>query len=121
MLRKKCLRCHINSPSPNRLGDYRATGCAACHMIYANDGQTITGDKAIQQTQTANNEAKANDPKLKSDLSGLLSKRGYPMKHRLTTAIPTVQCVRCHSGNRVGTEYIGLFEHDFEKMYRSPR
>ncbi|MEN8191009.1 MAG: hypothetical protein ABFS19_14275 [Thermodesulfobacteriota bacterium] len=43
------------------------------------------------------------------------------MKHRMTTAIPTTQCVRCHSGNRVGTEYIGLFEHDFEKMYRSPR
>jgi len=121
MLRKKCLRCHINSPSPNRLGDFRATGCAACHMIYANDGQTITGDKAIQMAQKANNEAKENDPKLKSDLSGLISKRGYPMKHRLTTAIPTVQCVRCHSGNRVGTEYIGLFEHDFEKMYRSPR
>ncbi|HIP39873.1 MAG TPA: hypothetical protein EYG88_10930 [Desulfocapsa sulfexigens] len=121
MLRKKCLRCHINSPAPNRLGDYRATGCAACHMIYANDGQTITGDKAIQKTQTANNEAKAKDKKLKSDLSGLISKRGYPMKHRLTTAIPTTQCVRCHSGNRVGTEYIGLFEHDFEKMYRSPR
>ncbi|NOR11286.1 MAG: hypothetical protein GQ541_07335 [Desulfovibrionaceae bacterium] len=121
MLRKKCLRCHINSPAPNRLGDYRATGCAACHMIYANDGQTITGDKAIQKTQTANNEAKERDVKLKTDLSGLIAKRGYPMKHRLTTAIPTVQCVRCHSGNRVGTEYIGLFEHDYEKMYRSPR
>lgn len=121
MLRKKCLRCHINSPAPNRLGDFRATGCAACHMIYANDGQTMTGDKAILAAQKANNEAKANDPVLKTDLSGLLSKRGYPMKHRMTTAIPTVQCVRCHSGNRVGTEYIGLFEHDFEKMYRSPR
>ncbi len=121
MLRKKCLRCHINSPAPNRLGDYRATGCAACHMIYANDGQTMTGDKAIQETQKANNEAKAKDPRLKTDLSGLISKRGYPLKHRLTTAIPTTQCVRCHSGNRVGTEYIGLFEHDYEKMYRSPR
>lgn len=121
MLRKKCLRCHINSPAPNRLGDFRATGCAACHMIYANDGKTMTGDKAIQKTQKANLEARAKDPKLKMDLSGLISKRGYPMKHRLTTAIPTTQCVRCHSGNRVGTEYIGLFEHDYEKMYRTPR
>lgn len=121
MLRKKCLRCHINSPAPNRLGDFRATGCAACHMIYANTGQSVTGDKAIQKTQKANLEAKNKDPKLKMDLSGLISKRGYPLKHRLTTAIPTVQCVRCHSGNRVGTEYVGLFEHDYEKMYRSPR
>ncbi len=121
MLRKKCLRCHINSPAPNRLGDYRATGCAACHMIYQNTGETLTGDKAIQATQKKNMEEKAKDPKLMMDTSGLISKRGYPVKHRLTTAVPTVQCVRCHSGNRVGTEYIGLFEHDYEKMYRSPR
>jgi hypothetical protein len=121
MLRKKCLRCHINSPAPHRLGDYRATGCAACHMIYANDGQTMSGDKAIQAAQKAFNDKKAGDAKLKMDLSGALSKRGYPMKYRLTTAIPTTQCVRCHSGNRVGTEYIGLFEHDYEKMYRTPR
>lgn len=120
-LRKKCVRCHINSPAPNRMGDYRATGCAACHMVYANDGQTRTGDKAILAAQRANNEARDKDPKLKNDLSGLNSKRGYPLKHRLTTAIPTQQCVRCHSGNRVGTEYVGLFEHDTEKQYRSPR
>lgn len=121
MLRKKCLRCHINSPSPNRLGDYRATGCAACHMIYANTGETMTGDKAILAAQKKNQEEKKNSKELMADVSGLISKRGYPIKHRLTTAIPTVQCVRCHSGNRVGTEYIGLFEHDYEKMYRSPR
>lgn len=114
MLRKKCVRCHINSPAPNRAGEYRATGCAACHMIYANDGKSISGDKAIQQTQAAN-------LKEKGDHSGMIGKRGYPMKHRLTTAIPTVQCVRCHSGNRVGTEYVGLFEHDYNNMYRSPR
>ncbi len=121
MLRKKCLRCHINSPAPNRLGDYRATGCAACHMVYQNTGETLTGDKAIQATQKKNKEEKAKSATLKMDLSGLISKRGYPVKHRLTTAIPTVQCVRCHSGNRVGNEYIGLFEHDYEKMYRTPR
>jgi len=120
-LRKKCLRCHINSPAPQRLGEYRATGCAACHVIYSNDGKTMTGDKAIQKTQADNIAAKGKEKKLKADISGIVGKRGYPVKHRFTTAIPTVQCVRCHSGNRVGTEYIGLFEHDYEKMYRSPR
>lgn len=121
MLRKKCLRCHINSPAPQRAGDYRGTGCAACHMVYSNDGKTMTGDMAIQKTQKANLAEKAKDKKLAADMSGLIGKRGYPMKHRLTVAVPTVQCVRCHSGNRTGTEYIGLFEHDYEKMYRSPR
>jgi len=33
-LRTKCLRCHIGSESPHRPGDYRASGCSSCHMIY---------------------------------------------------------------------------------------
>ena len=114
-LRKKCLRCHINAPAPKRQGDYRATGCAACHMIYSNDGRTKTGDKAIK-------EADADRP-AKKDLSGIgpNAKRGYPLVHKFTAAVPTVQCVRCHSGNREGTNYTGMAEHDYEKMYRSPR
>ena len=47
-LRTKCMRCHLQSESPHRPGDYRAGGCAACHMIYSNDGQTLTQDRAIQ-------------------------------------------------------------------------
>lgn len=115
LLRKKCLRCHINSPAPKRQGDYRATGCAACHMVYSNDGRTKTGDKAIQKADA--------DRPAKKDLSGIgpTAKRGYPLVHKFTAAVPTVQCVRCHSGNREGTNYLGMAEHDYEKMYRSPR
>ena len=50
-LRTKCLRCHLQGRSPHRPGDYRATGCAACHMIYANDGVSLTYDRAIQSVQ----------------------------------------------------------------------
>ncbi len=115
LLRKKCLRCHLNSAAPNRQGDYRATGCAACHMVYANDGRTMTGDKAIQEALSKRSG--------KLDISGIgpNAKRGYPLVHKFTTAIPTVQCVRCHSGNRTGTDFLGMAEHDYEKTYRSPR
>lgn len=114
-LAKKCLRCHINSPAPHRMGDYRATGCAACHMVYSNDGKTRTGDKAILGV--------ANKAPEKIDVSGVhpTTKRGYPLLHKFTSAVPTMQCARCHSGNRTGTEYLGLVEHDYEQMYRSPR
>jgi len=114
-LAKKCLRCHLNSPAPKRMGEYRATGCAACHMIYSNDGKTKTGDKAILSV--------ANKTPEKIDVSGMhpSTKRGYPLVHKFTTAVPTIQCARCHSGNRTGSQYIGIAEHDFEQMYRSPR
>jgi hypothetical protein len=114
-LAKKCLRCHINSPAPRRTGDYRATGCAACHMVYSNDGKTKTGDKAILGV--------ANKTPEKIDVTGIhpATRRGYPLLHKFTAAVPTIQCARCHSGNRTGTEYLGLAEHDYEQMYRSPR
>lgn len=114
-LRKKCLRCHLNAEAPKRQGDYRATGCAACHMVYSNDGRTKTGDMAIKKADA--------DRPAKKDLSGIgpTAKRGYPLIHKFTAAVPTVQCVRCHSGNREGTNYLGMAEHDYEKMYRSPR
>ncbi len=37
-LRKVCLRCHINTEGSKRFGEIRSSGCAACHVIYKNDG-----------------------------------------------------------------------------------
>ena len=69
-------------------GDYRSSGCAGCHVIYANDrdpghsgpyakygndGLTVTADPTI--------------PKDKS---------GHPLKHEFTRAIPSSQCMICH-------------------------
>jgi len=96
-LRKRCLRCHIHTAGPGGRGLYRATGCAACHVLYDNDGRYQGKDQAI-------------DP----------SKRGYPAKHEFTTRISNTQCLHCHNQNHVGADYEGLFEHDYSKTYRSP-
>ncbi len=37
-LRKVCLRCHIYTEGSKRYGEIRSSGCAACHIIYKNDG-----------------------------------------------------------------------------------
>jgi len=37
--------------------------------------------------------------------------------HRITTAVPTGQCLRCHNGNRAGADYVGLFERDHSLSY----
>ncbi len=108
-LRTKCLRCHLQSESPHRPGDFRAGGCAACHMIYSNDGHTLTHDRAIQSRQRKNREEKTERFKRKFAVRSLKNPRAYPVLHKFTTAIPSVQCEHCHNENGIGNEYEGLF------------
>jgi len=30
------------------------------------------------------------------------------------------KCLQCHNNNYIGTDYLGLFPHDYDKAYRSP-
>jgi hypothetical protein len=69
-------------------GDYRHSGCAGCHVVYANDrekrhsgpyaeygneGRTVTNDPTISKTE-----------------------EGHPLQHQFTRSIPTSQCMVCH-------------------------
>jgi hypothetical protein len=96
-LRRRCLRCHIHATGPKGTGLYRATGCAACHVLYNNEGRYEGDDPAI-------------DP----------ARAGYPARHTFKTAIPNNQCLHCHNHNHVGGDYEGLFEHDTSDTYQSP-
>jgi hypothetical protein len=101
-LRGKWLRCHLSGEAPHRPGDYRATGCAACHMVYTNSGLAMTQDRAIQRAQresTGNNIQDRFAKKLAAN--PLKSKRGFPILHKFTLAIPSVQCEHCHNVNGV--------------------
>jgi hypothetical protein len=108
-LQKKCLRCHVQSPSPHRAGDYRATGCASCHMIYTNEGTSLTRDRAIQGVQKADPKYLRNRFNRGVASNSLNNRRGYPLLHKFTVAIPSVQCEHCHNYNGVGNEFEGLF------------
>jgi hypothetical protein len=96
-------------------GDYRSSGCTACHVIYANDRSPVhsgpyaaAGHRGL--TQTA-------DPTIPKDESG------HPIKHEFTRAIPTSQCMICHMhpGTTVINTYLGYMwwdlETDGELMY----
>jgi hypothetical protein len=101
--------------SNNHPGDYRSSGCTACHVIYANDrspthsgwyskyghqGLSFSEDKAIPKDE-----------------------RGHPIKHQFTRAIPTSQCMNCHmhQGNLFVNPFLGYTwwdqETDGEFMY----
>jgi hypothetical protein len=89
-LRNQCLRCHLWSGGHERTGDYRASGCAACHVVYDDDGLYKGNDDAIP----------TNEP-------------GHPRMHRITTKIPESQCEHCHNrGARIGVSYTGKMEQD---------
>jgi hypothetical protein len=96
-LRRRCLRCHIHGEGGHGRGLYRAGGCAACHVLYADEGLYRGKDRAI--------------PK---------DKGGYPLAHSFTTRITNSQCLHCHNHNYVGGDYEGLFEHDYSSTYDSP-
>ncbi|MBI3846187.1 MAG: hypothetical protein HY292_16260 [Planctomycetes bacterium] len=97
-------------------GDYRSSGCTACHVVYANDrDRAHTGP----EWKASNNRgfSETADPTIKHDESG------HPMKHVMTRGIPSSQCVVCHvhPGTAVENSYFGTIwwdnETDAEGLY----
>jgi hypothetical protein len=89
-------------------GDYRSSGCASCHVVYANDrdprdsgpyaqyghdGQSVTVDPTISHAEP-----------------------GHPLEHRFTRAIPTSQCIVCHmhQPNMFMNTFLGYTMWDYE-------
>jgi hypothetical protein len=89
-------------------GDYRHSGCASCHVVYANDrdprhsgkyaqfghdGRSISVDPTIDKTES-----------------------GRPLEHSFTRAIPTSQCMICHmhQPNMFMNSYLGYTMWDYE-------
>ncbi|HHN77971.1 MAG TPA: hypothetical protein ENK11_04760 [Phycisphaerales bacterium] len=86
-----CARCHLWSRgkgyrgAENADGTYRADGCAACHMLYDNDGLSRSADANIDHTE-----------------------KGHPRVHKVTRQIDTDQCIHCHHrGARIGLNFTG--------------
>ena len=89
-------------------GDYRASGCTACHVIYANDrsaehsGSFATygnlGQSATQDPTIPRNES------------------GHPIRHEFTRSIPSSQCMVCHihPGTNMVATYFGYTWWDNE-------
>ena len=92
LARKECMQCHLYSRGRavrGRIGfdgDYRGEGCAACHVEYALDGLTASGDRTTPR----------NEP-------------GHPLRHEMTRAPSTKTCTSCHYGDAsIGLHFRGL-------------
>jgi hypothetical protein len=96
-------------------GDYRNSGCSACHVIYANDRSPEHSGSYAQFGHSG--FSATNDPTIPKGRSG------YPIKHQFTRGIPSSQCMVCHMhpGTNMVTTYFGYTwwdnEVDGERMY----
>jgi hypothetical protein len=96
-------------------GDYRSSGCSACHVIYANDRDPAhSGPYAPFGHLGYSASADPTIPK---------SESGHPINRAFTHAISSSQCMICrvHPGANMVTTYFGLTwrgnEIDANKMY----
>ncbi len=89
-------------------GDYRASGCTACHVIYANDRSPAHSGPYAQFGNMG--FSATSDPTIPKGQSG------HPIKHEFTRAIPTSQCIVCHihPGTNVSVSYLGYTWWDNE-------
>jgi len=98
-------------------GDYRGSGCTACHVVYANDRS---------QEHSMSYAKYGNDGKTQTIDPTIDPKRvesGHPITHTFTRSIPSSQCMTCHvhPGTNMVTTYYGYTwwenETDGEQMY----
>jgi hypothetical protein len=107
-------KTRLNDPHLSMLGtndhpgDYRSSGCSACHVVYANDRDPLHsasyaffGNTGLSQT------ADTTIPK---------NEKGHPIRHRFTRAVPTSQCMSCHmhQPNSFVNTYLGYTMWDYE-------
>lgn len=104
-------------------GDYRSSGCTACHVVYANDRSEIHSGPFARYGNTGRAAARKDDFVRSVDPTIPKNESGHPIAHRFTRAIPTSQCIICHihPGTTVMNSFLGYMwwdqESDGELIY----
>jgi hypothetical protein len=105
-----CGDCHLGSAGANnRYGDFRSSGCSACHMPYSASGRSGSSDPNIDKTEPV-------DP---DDIDA--PERAHLRSHQIRGVARTLSngatvqgiddhtCVGCHQGsNRTVLQYWGI-------------
>ncbi|MDP9139941.1 MAG: hypothetical protein M3O62_04015 [Pseudomonadota bacterium] len=89
-------------------GDYRNSGCSACHVVYANDRDPRHSGPYAKFGHTGMTQTI--DPTIAKNESG------HPLQHAFTSAIPTSQCMSCHmhQPNVFVNSFLGYTMWDYE-------
>ena len=112
-------------------GDYRQSGCAGCHVVYANDreprhsltyaqygrdGQSATVDPTIAAKLEPPDQGHGKLIGPGGSLHEPMKEKGHPIGHVFTRAITTAQCMSCHmhQPNIFLNSYLGYTMWDYE-------
>jgi len=89
-------------------GDYRASGCSACHVVYANDRDKEHSSSFAEFGNLG--QSASQDPTISHQESG------HPVRHQFTRSIPSSQCMVCHvhPGTNMVATYFGYTWWDNE-------
>ena len=89
-------------------GDFRSSGCSACHVVYANDRDPRHSGPYAKFGHTGKSQTV--DPTIPKD------EPGHPLKHTFSNAIPTSQCMICHmhQPNIFVNSFLGYTMWDYE-------
>ncbi len=89
-------------------GDYRSSGCTACHTVYANDREP--GHSGPYAKYGRDGQSVTKDPTIPKD------RAGHPLRHEFTRAIPSSQCMVCHmhQPNVFVNSFYGMTMWDYE-------
>ena len=89
-------------------GDYRSSGCSGCHVMYANDRDPAHSGPYARYGHRG--ETASADPTIPR------GEPGHPIRHRLTRAVATSQCMVCHmhQPNSFVNTYLGYTMWDYE-------
>jgi len=105
-----CGDCHLGSAGANnRAGDFRSSGCSACHMPYSLGGRSFSSDPNVDKDEPL-------DP---DDIDA--PERAHPRSHQIRSVKKTLPggvqvagiddatCAGCHQGsNRTVMQYWGI-------------
>ncbi|HXV39912.1 MAG TPA: hypothetical protein VD701_02980 [Steroidobacteraceae bacterium] len=89
-------------------GDYRSSGCSACHVVYANDRDPKHSGPYARFGHGGSTQSR--DPTIPRE------RPGHPLAHAFSRAIPTSQCMVCHmhQPNMFMNTYLGYTMWDYE-------
>jgi len=89
-------------------GDYRQSGCASCHVVYANDRDQRHSGPYAQFGHEGRSQT--------SDPTVSRTENGHPLTHSFTRSIPSSQCMICHlhQPNMFMNSFLGYTMWDYE-------
>lgn len=105
-----CGDCHLGSAGANnRFGDFRSSGCTACHMEYSPDGRSRSTDPNVNRQEPANPDAIAAPERPHIATHRIQNVAKTLPNGEFVTGIQDMACAGCHQGsNRTVMQYWGI-------------